>query len=156
MWELHIASAVIWSVLFFCSLFLYCKLSDETFFRTIQIILIFSELFRIIWSCNIEGHRFLPIGVSDVLLHTSQVALLSVVTYLIFNIRCMLYRCISYETFGGEISIYPNFVTLLVVVITTSLVTFFPNYVWVFRGISYITMVTHAWVLVAMSISLIL
>ena len=155
----HVISGIFWLINGAISGFLSYRLQrlNPCPYKNLCLILAIGSLFRVLWACNIPNttHEFLVPMIADTLLHLSQVILLSIVTYLIFKIRYILYQCINYDTFEAYTSIVPNLITGLVVVFSSLLLGFFPNDKWVFRGITYFTILTHAWVLVAISISLI-
>ena len=151
---LKIVSGIFWLFQFAASLYLWIKLSKTSMYKFIQTLFCITSVMRIIWSLNTKETHFLPIVLSDVLLYVAQVNLLSIVTYFIFEIRCIMYKCIDYYTFEASASIYPNAITALLVVTSTIMITFFPEYRIIFRGIANLSMVIHSWVLVMMGVGI--
>ena len=155
----HIVSGLFWLFNGSISAFLFIHLKDNTPspYKMLCIWLVIATFLRLIWACNIpeSSHSFLIPMIADTLLHASQTILLSIVTYLVFKIRHMMFQCINYDTFDAMTSVYPNAFTTLIVITSSLLVGFFSDKTWVFRGITYFTMITHAWVLVFMSASIV-
>ena len=156
----HIISGLFWLINGIISGILSYRLQNinPCPYKTLCMWMSIGTFIRLIWACNIPDtkHPFLIPMIADTLLHSSQVILLSIVTYLIFKIRHVMYQCINYDTFEANTSLLPNAITGFTTVLCSLLIGFFPTHKWVLRGITYFTILTHAWVLVVISASLII